>query len=750
MANSGSLVTRTYNNFRGIDLTDNEVALNRSPDSLNMWKDYKKLGKSIQTRPEIELVATYDNAIFGLFWYTVGNTEMLIVHSGTKLYKVIGDTKEELFTGMMPARSTAFVYNQMLYIKDGINYLKYDGETISQVVGYIPTTSIARKPAGGGSVYQDVNMLSAWRKNTFLGDGESTEYYLDAQNIDADEPLVSVNGEATTDYTIDTTRGMIKFNTAPPKPLTDGQDNVSITYKKTVEGYADRINKCTLLSVFDNRVFFSGNPDYPNTVWHSSLNDPSYCSDLDYYNEGLDLSPVRSMVAGNNALWVFKEPSQANTTVFYHNPVIDADYGKIYPSVHSSIATGCVGAGINFNDDIAFFSDRGMEAINGDVTTEQVIAHRSSMVDSRLLSEANYKDMLLEEWEGYLLVIIDNKVYLADSRAMYVNQNHNEYEWFYWELDKTITCTKVKDGVLYLGTEDGIYTLGYDRNEYTEVTFKEENGEYVLYEESIQNGTPTPDTPVEIVNTYKAGKYKTTINGRSYRFTLDDDLRSVGEVKDRVYVKNNVLYLDKKVGNIVLNGSEDWFLSSVETYQVFGLSYEGIKQGSKYVSDFFVNIPKVIHLVNCIGISNNNAENRIYISNGSTTLEEFKTWLSENNVTIYYELAEPTTTELKSFASPLSYWTCPIDKFESNNYTKTTNKKGFITEAEGESIDLSVKTNMSDWEYINTYTNVTDAFVSRVKRKKFKDLQLKFSSYAPFSLYSVTLECYVNSYIKRI
>lgn len=622
---AGTLVTRNYANFRGVDFSDNEVALTRSPDSLNIWKNYKKLGKCIETRPEIELVATYDNTIFGLFWYTVGNTEMQIVHSGTKLYKVVGDTKEELFTGMMPSRSTAFVYNQMLYIKDGINYLKYDGINIGQVVGYIPTTSIGRKPSGGGAVYQDVNMLSAWRKNTFLADGESTEYYLDAQNIDADTPLVSVNGEETADYTIDTTRGMIKFNTAPPKPLTDGQDNVSITYKKTVEGYADRINKCTLLSVFDNRVFFSGNPDYPNTVWHSSLNDPSYCSDLDYYNEGLDLSPVRSMVAGNNALWVFKEPSQANTTVFYHNPVIDADYGKIYPSVHSSIATGCVGAGINFNDDIAFFSDRGMEAINGDVTTEQVIAHRSSMVDSKLLSEANYKDMILEEWEGYLLVIIDNKVYLADSRAMYVNQNHNEYEWYYWSLDKTITCTKVKDGVLYLGTADGIYTLGYDRNEYKEVTFKEENGTYVL-------------------NGVEAGKYITNINGRGYRFVLN------------TYA--NKVYLDDT----------------------------GLKSDA----------------------------------------------------------------ELKSFASPLSYWTTPIDKFEYNNYTKTTNKKGFITEAEGESIDLSVKTNMSDWEYINTYTDVTDAFVSRVKRKKFKDLQLKFSSYAPFSLYSVTLECYVNSYIKRI
>lgn len=566
---SGSLITRNYAEFRGVDFSNNEVSLVRSPDSLNMWKDYKNsLGKQIETRPEIELVETYNNTIFGLFFYKVGNTEMTIVHSGTKLYKVVGTTQTELFTGMNPRRSNAFVYNNVLYIKDGINYLKYDGSVCSQVVGFIPTTSIGRKPSGGGTTYQDVNMLSAWRKNTFVADGESTEYFLDAQNIDGEAPIVKVNGDVKTygtDFDYDTTRGKITFTTAPSEPLTTGQDNVEITYKKTVSGYADRINKCTLLQVFDNRVFFSGNQDYPNTVWHSSLNDPSYCSDLDYYNEGLDLSPVKSMVAGNNALWVFKEPSQANTTVFYHNPTIDSEYGKIYPSTHSSISTGCVATGINFNDDIVFFSDRGMEAINGDITTEQVVAHRSSLIDNKLLNESNYKNMILEEWEGYLLVIVGNKVYLADSRAMFTNENHNEYEWFYWELSKNITCTQVKDGTLYLGTSEGIYKL-----------------------------TNTSDTRA-------------------------------------VY----------------------------------------------------------------------------------------------------------------------SYWTTPEDEFKYPQYQKTTNKRGCVIDMTGAEVKVSVKTDNKDFEDINTYTNVKGYVVSRIKKKKWKSIQIKFSSYKPFGLKSSTLEAFVGGYVKR-
>ena len=528
-----------------------------------MWKNYSKLGKCIETRPDIALVETYDNTIYGLFFYKVGNTEMMLVHCGTKLYKVVNGVREELYTGLNPKRSNSFIYNNIFYFKDGINYLQYDGETIGEVTGYIPTTSISRSPSGGGTIYEDVNMLTGWRKNSFVADGESTEYYLDAKPIDTTSvPIVIVNNEEVTNFTTDYTNGKIIFATAPVEPLTTGQDNVVVKFRKTVAGYRDRINKCTLLQVFDNRVFFSGNQDYPNAVWHCSLNDPSYCSDLDYYNEGLDLSPVTGMVAGNNALWVFKEPSQANTTIFYHNPTIDADYGKVYPSTHSSISIGCTGGAINFNDDICFFSERGMEAINGDVTTEQVLGHRSSLIDSKLLAEANYKDMILEEWEGYLLVIIDNKVYLADSRG---DEYSNKYEWFYWELSKKITCTNVKDGVLYLCSNDGVYTL-----------------------------------------------------------TNNSDDREVN-----------------------------------------------------------------------------------------------------------------------------SYWTTPLDEFGYPHYQKTTNKRGCVTDITGTRVTISTKIDNEEFEDIVTHENITSYVVNRIKKKKWKAIQLKFSSNKPFELYSSTLEAYVGGYIKR-
>ena len=90
-----------------------------------------------------------------------------------------------------------------MYIKDGKNYLVYDGLKCSNVVGFIPTTHISMSPSGGGTEYQDVNLLNPLTKNGFVGDGESTEYKLDAQGLDNNsEVKVWINDEEVTDYAL--------------------------------------------------------------------------------------------------------------------------------------------------------------------------------------------------------------------------------------------------------------------------------------------------------------------------------------------------------------------------------------------------------------------------------------------------------------------------------------------------------------------------------------------------------------------
>lgn len=558
------LIPRIYSNFRGVDFRGEEINLVRSPDSLNVWKDYRET-ESIRTRPGLKKEETFSNPvqhidIFKGQWL-VQAWKTLYVHKPNET-----PDWEAIYPRELDDRKgNSFVFEDKWYYLDGEHYIVYDGTTAKDVEGYIPTTTIGRKPSGGGTPYEDVNMLTSYRINSFLGDGESKEYVLDARDIDPTVPIVVYyNGEEVNWPTkTDVKNGVVTFiDEIPGKPLTDGQDNVQIKFRKTVRKHTDAIKSCTLIQLFDNRVFFSGSEKYPNMVWHSSVNDPTYVSDLDYYREGMDLAKVKGMVAGNNALWVFREPSETNTTVFYHVPTLDSTYGKIYPSSHSSISLGCVGKAINFNDDVVFFSERGMEGISGDITSEQVVAHRSSLVDRKLLTESKYKDMILAEWEGYLLVIIGNKVYAADSRAVFQNVNHYEYEWFYWELEKEILCVHEDNGTLYLGCDDGIYTL----------------------------------------------------------------------------------------------------------------------------SDMSCDVE--------------------------------------------------------------SYWVTPKDKFNYPHKLKTTNKRGCVAEATGD-ISVYAKLEDTDFELIGSHEGVTDYFVSRIKRKKFKDIQLKFYSPTRFSLESVTLESFVGGYIKR-
>ena len=478
MASIYDPVRKIYSNFRGVDFTDENVSETRSPDALNMWKNYKTLGKKIETRPDIELQLTMSNTIFGLFFYTISNVDHLIIHSGTSLFdynpktKVLTTIKA---TGMNPAKSVGFVYNNILFIKDGLNYLEYNGSVCKDVEGTIPNVAIHNMNSNSTKMIQEANLITDYCYEEYLPDGTKTEFPLSQKEV-SNVTVWDISGvnevQITTGFTVDTTTGLVTFDKAPEKSA--DKASIKIKYSKTSDG-RNIINKCKLACIFDNRVFFSGNQDYPNMLVWCGLNDPRYVGTSSYATQGTSVSQIKALVPGNNALWVFKEPSQENTTIFYTVPTELYD-GKLeqtvktYASSHSSITTGCQATGINFNDDIVFFSDRGMEGISGSITTEQVLGHRSTLVDRKLLNEENYKNMELVEWEGYLLVIIDNKIYLADSKQKVQNDDHVEYEWFYWEMAKKIKTATVHNDILYLCSEEDFVRneLGYKR--YTDVT----------------------------------------------------------------------------------------------------------------------------------------------------------------------------------------------------------------------------------------------------------------------------------------
>lgn len=500
-------IRRTYSDFRGVDFANDPslVLLSRSPDALNVWKNYKDTqGSCIESRPGYRKMADFEDNINGIYFY---NNKALI-HSGTNLYLWDNFPSEPttpltpLKNNMNDAKSSFAIFNEKLYIVDGANYLVYDGTNLENVSDtimeevenptgnpstsgyyelvnnqyvlstdtvvdnnktyykilrepYIPTTTISRSPSGGGEPYQDVNVLQPKRKNTFVADGTSVDYYLDTTEIDSITE-VKVNDAVVTNYIVNTTAGKVIFTTAPSAPVLSGTDNVEITFSKTVSGYLDRIAKCTKMVVFDNRLFFAGNPDYPNAVFHSQLNTPNYVSDLAYYQDGTDEAEVKALVVGNNILWVFKEPSQERDTIFYHTATTDS-IGRVYPNFHGNISTGCCSDAINYKDDIVFISKTGLEGISSnDIASQQLLSHKSSLVDNKLVNENNFDLSMMTEWNGYLLILVNSHIYLGDIRQLYQSVNGYEYEWYYWNIENAqATILKEYKGNLYIGAEDG-------------------------------------------------------------------------------------------------------------------------------------------------------------------------------------------------------------------------------------------------------------------------------------------------------
>ena len=196
---------------------------------------------------------------------------------------------------------------------------------------------------------------------------------------------------------------------------------------------------CTVCECFDGRVFLSGNPSLPNTVFYSSRdntgkNNPLYFGIMNYFNDGTGFFPVRAMLAAGDSLAVFKAGDDGSGSIYYHTPR-ETGIGilpKIYPVsyVHSGI--GALGGAISFFDDPIFLSPLGVCALDKKtINLERSIAVRSGNVNLKLLTE-DLENASVTSWCGYLVIGTGENIYLADSREVFLNdEGLREYEWYF-------------------------------------------------------------------------------------------------------------------------------------------------------------------------------------------------------------------------------------------------------------------------------------------------------------------------------
>lgn len=469
-----SIQRTTYATFRGADFsTDPSIVESyRSPLCTNIVAD---AGGMPQKRRGYRTLHRLDGEVNGIFTGIFGGVEKKLVHAGTKLYAWDEDMEPvQLMTGL-PNRKSRGVYMQgKLWIVTGGKYIVYDGTTAEDVAGsesaYIPTTVITRMPTGGGTPYEDVNMLTPYRKNAFQTDGEATEFLLDSE-ADADGTVrVWVwDEEITSGWSLSEDRSSILFTTAPAAPSAGQADGLVVQFPHTVEGYTDCIDKCTIITTYgvgnNDRIIVSGNPELPNTDWMSGLDDPGYFPDLLYTVAGSENTAIKGYLRVGSQLAVVKEDDGKDSTVYLRSVSTDESGEVRIQQVQAIAAVGSRAAGsfATLMDDPMFLSDTGIRAIASQTwTSEKITQGRSYYIDPRLTAEESMQAAEAVVWNGmYILGLPNGHCYVLDGRQQRGYRSENgayNYECYYWEnVPARIWCAdKTEDGeYLYFGTEDG-------------------------------------------------------------------------------------------------------------------------------------------------------------------------------------------------------------------------------------------------------------------------------------------------------
>ena len=468
-----SIKSTVYSTFRGADFSTDPslVEKYRSPLCTNIVAD---AGGMPQKRIGWRVLHTLTGKVNGLHAGVFGGTAKKLAHVGTKLYSWEDETTPvQLLTGLPDKKSRSVFLAGKLWIVTGGGYYVYDGATAQKVSAasdvYVPTTTITRTPTGGGVSYEDVNMLTPYRKNAFQTDGSAVTFTLDGDIDDTGTVTCWVWGVETTPDSINRQNGTVTFDTAPAAPDAGQADGLVIQFPHTVEGYTDRIDKCAVLSTYgvgtNDRLVLSGNPDFPNRDWISAIGDPTYFPDLSYSTVGSESTAIVGYCRLGSSQGIVKADDGQDSTVFLRRAEMD-DGEAVFPLQQAIAGVGAVSPGsfASLLDDPLFLSRNGVYAIaSNSVTSEKICQGRSFYVNPRLTAEEGLGDAEAVIWSGmYLLGLPNGHVYVMDGRQSksYKSASLGDfvYECYYWENVPVRTWLCWKSGTeesLYFGTEDG-------------------------------------------------------------------------------------------------------------------------------------------------------------------------------------------------------------------------------------------------------------------------------------------------------
>lgn len=471
-----------YGNFRGVDFSSDHsmVSDQRLSYSVNMYRDYQSSqGHAIETIPGFRIVQDLSmfGKVRGIHVFKGAETEYILLHQDTLLVVITDGKIIDVCNDMNLQKSVSVQFNNALYILDGKNFLSVKEVCITGENGtktfsieiaplddenlkaYIPTLYINTGLEEQGERYEQRNLLTTFFKRTHrvegyrkesvtVGTEEKEMFVYVFKNMDNAEPISIKCGtwEWNLNDTPETLSAYAKTaengkNILLYSPTVLTECVVEITYQSKSD-LSDKIKNCTILTLYDDRIFASGNPEFPDIVYYCHRNttglvDPTYWGELNYFQDGIGNNAITGMMTVTDTLVTLREGCDQAGFIYYHTPKVVDDHliQVTYPKTPGLNGVGCVGACVNFLDDPIFISPLGIEGIGQlSVRYERAIEHRSSLIDSKLLNlgQDKLRNASITEWNGYLVILIDGEIFMADSRQRYTDLNGvMQYEWFY-------------------------------------------------------------------------------------------------------------------------------------------------------------------------------------------------------------------------------------------------------------------------------------------------------------------------------
>lgn len=431
---------------------------------------------------EVSLRSSYD---ISPKWY--------IYHVGTDFYLRASNSKDftKVYSSANQHLSKSWQFNKNLYILDGKDIYSYaiGDETVAPIGeenGYIPTVTIAKDMHGGGVPYEPLNMLQPAFIETFQGIADWRMCYLSFRNLDSTPVRAWVMNASGaweekfegTDFNVNRGIGLVDFVDAPGVSPIKGEDNIKIQAYRTVPGYKERITKCTNGTLFgvggaEDRLFLTGNPDYPNWDFYSEQYDPTYFPDTGYSALGSEQSAIVGYALVNNYLAAFKDGFDTSQSVFIREgdlvvkttKIGDATYETSEPAfklINTLQGNGVVApyAFGYLTTEPLFLTKSGIYAITAqDITGEKYSQNRSFYLNGQLTKESGLENAVATTFNDMYVLALNNQLYILDGlQATRTDRSEpystRQYVGFHCK-DVPAVCLWTDNDLLWFGTGDG-------------------------------------------------------------------------------------------------------------------------------------------------------------------------------------------------------------------------------------------------------------------------------------------------------